>query len=140
MKRLVKKTDALLFLKNKGIDEITNNVRTLGHTASLLEEYAVFKIKENARYLLCSEKKQLPALKRWENYIKQFPKLEEYWNMIPEPAKTLFTIQVSEYGSIWHAQIQKLEENNKLLIGGLAEEMVKRKGLEDRIKSMENGK
>jgi hypothetical protein len=57
MKRQVKKTDALKFLKNKGIDESTNNVRTLNHTALLMEEYAVFKLKEEARWLFVEQNK-----------------------------------------------------------------------------------
>jgi uncharacterized surface protein with fasciclin (FAS1) repeats len=40
MKRQVKKTDALKFLKNKGIDESLNNI------AGLMEEFAEFKIQE----------------------------------------------------------------------------------------------
>jgi|SRR6476659_783897 len=57
MKRQVKKTDALLFLKKKGMDESTNNVRTLNQTALLMEEYAVFKLKEEARWLFIEQNK-----------------------------------------------------------------------------------
>jgi hypothetical protein len=57
MKKQVKKTDALLFLKKKGIDESTNNVSTLNQTALLMEEFAVFKLKEEARWLFIEQQK-----------------------------------------------------------------------------------
>lgn len=66
---------------------------------------------------------KLPALIKWENYIKQFPKLEEYWLMVPEPAKTLFQIQINVYGQhFWDIiteeedRSKKLREKNKSII------------------------
>jgi hypothetical protein len=52
----------------------------------------------------------LPALIKWENYIKQFPKLEEAWNMVPEPAKTLFQIQINVYGQTFWDIINEEEK------------------------------
>jgi DNA-directed RNA polymerase len=90
------------------------------------------------------DNKKLSALIRWENYIRQFPKLAEYWLMVPEPAKTLFNLQIDAYAQHFQdtineleAEKQKLKENNRLLIEGLAEEMVRRKGGEDQIKRLE---
>lgn len=49
MKRKVNKVDAIKFLKDRGIDETTNNIRTIHSTALLMEEYAIFKLKEDER-------------------------------------------------------------------------------------------
>jgi hypothetical protein len=46
---------------------------------------------------------------QFQNWIKEYPKLEEVWNSIPEPAKTLFEIQIDVFV---HKQMPKalLEE------------------------------
>jgi len=33
----------------------------------------------------------------WKEHIKNYPKLEEYWNMIPEPGNILFSQQIDSF-------------------------------------------
>lgn len=57
MKKKLRKIEAVEFLKQRGIDETTNNIRTINSTALLMEEYAIFKLKEEARWLFIETNK-----------------------------------------------------------------------------------
>ena len=94
--------------------------------------------------------RKVPVINRWENYILQFPKLKEHWDMITEPHRTLFKIQINVYAqhfqdtiNEYEEHVDKLKENNKLLIDGLAKECVARKEKEDQVNKLyfmiENG-
>lgn len=36
---------------------------------------------------------------KFQNWITQFSELEKFWNSIPEPAKTLFQIQINNFAN-----------------------------------------
>ena len=38
----------------------------------------------------------------WTEWIEQYPKLKEYWQMIPEPANILFRQQIENYAKDYH--------------------------------------
>lgn len=44
---------------------------------------------------------------KWTDYIEEYPKLKEYWNLIPQPARGLFEIQMQEYAEEYHKEKMK---------------------------------
>lgn len=51
----------------------------------------------------------------WTEWIKQYPKLEEYWQMIPEPANILFRQQIDNYANeVADTKVKNLSFNSVL--------------------------
>lgn len=51
----------------------------------------------------------------WTEWIKQYPKLEEYWQMIPEPANILFRQQIDNYANeVAESKVKKISSNSML--------------------------
>lgn len=51
----------------------------------------------------------------WTEWIKQYPKLEEYWQMIPEPANILFRQQIDNYANeVAESKVKKFSSNSML--------------------------
>lgn len=72
---------------------------------------------------------------KWKKWIKQFPKLEEAWYQIPEPANTYFTIQIDSFAE---SENQKLREENERLKNEIGEEQEENEILQSKIKDLED--
>jgi hypothetical protein len=57
---------------------------------------------------------------KWTEWIKEYPKLEEIWNSIPEPLYTLLKIQIDNYAlSALQALETDLTEKHRAEVEGL---------------------
>ena len=91
--------------KDEPVKTPLNYHKVLESTPAHIKEFVRERMDELDKENL-DQKDEPKAGDSWLNYIKQFPKLDEFWNAIPEPAKCWLSQQIDIFAGQYPPKVE----------------------------------